>query len=196
MNETYQHPGSWEDTILVPTLTRSDPTHFIMSHVIKGLSPNSVYEVMIQARNAHGWNEVRHTHSLHLAFFCPFVWQGVDVFVSFRDEPCHERGGGFLISVPICRLLLLWDGEKSSISSARTQQALIMMDCSLSFVDGGSVPIRTIQWDMDLIRSLMDWESALLWMSFGLLPVWGWFVDDNHTELCLRKMCEKGLMYG
>ncbi|EDS44575.1 conserved hypothetical protein [Culex quinquefasciatus] len=57
MNETYQHPGSWEDTILVPTLTRSDPTHFIMSHVIKGLSPNSVYEVMIQARNMHGWNE-------------------------------------------------------------------------------------------------------------------------------------------
>lgn len=58
MNETYQHPGSWEDTILVPTLTRSDPTHFIMSHVIRGLSPNSVYEVMIQARNVHGWNEV------------------------------------------------------------------------------------------------------------------------------------------
>uniref|UniRef100_A0A182FVH5 Ig-like domain-containing protein n=1 Tax=Anopheles albimanus TaxID=7167 RepID=A0A182FVH5_ANOAL len=58
MNETYQHPGSWEDTILVPTLTRSDATHFIMSHVIRGLSPNSVYEVMIQARNVHGWNEV------------------------------------------------------------------------------------------------------------------------------------------
>ncbi|KAL9702227.1 hypothetical protein quinque_005745 [Culex quinquefasciatus] len=65
MNETYQHPGSWEDTILVPTLTRSDPTHFIMSHVIKGLSPNSVYEVMIQARNMHGWNEISDIHQFY-----------------------------------------------------------------------------------------------------------------------------------
>ncbi|XP_058835816.1 limbic system-associated membrane protein-like [Topomyia yanbarensis] len=65
MNETYQHPGNWEDTILVPTLTRSDPTHFIMSHVIKGLSPNSVYEVMIQARNMHGWNEISDIHQFY-----------------------------------------------------------------------------------------------------------------------------------
>uniref|UniRef100_A0A182T5P6 Uncharacterized protein n=1 Tax=Anopheles maculatus TaxID=74869 RepID=A0A182T5P6_9DIPT len=40
----------------------SDPTHFIMSHVIRGLSPSSVYEVMIQARNVHGWNELAHCH--------------------------------------------------------------------------------------------------------------------------------------
>lgn len=66
MNETYQHPGSWEDTILVPTLTRSDPTHFIMSHVIKGLSPGAVYEVMIQARNNHGWNEVRMCSNMYV----------------------------------------------------------------------------------------------------------------------------------
>uniref|UniRef100_A0A182JC15 Ig-like domain-containing protein n=1 Tax=Anopheles atroparvus TaxID=41427 RepID=A0A182JC15_ANOAO len=69
MNETYQHPGSWEDTILVPTLTRSDPTHFIMSHVIKGLSPNSVYEVMIQARNVHGWNEISDIHQFYTRNF-------------------------------------------------------------------------------------------------------------------------------
>ncbi|XP_035903702.1 limbic system-associated membrane protein [Anopheles stephensi] len=69
MNETYQHPGSWEDTILVPTLTRSDPTHFIMSHVIRGLSPNSVYEVMIQARNVHGWNEISDIHQFYTRNF-------------------------------------------------------------------------------------------------------------------------------
>lgn len=58
MNETYQHPGKWHDMILIPTSTRIDSKHFIMSHIIKGLEHNSVYEAMVQARNNHGWNEV------------------------------------------------------------------------------------------------------------------------------------------
>lgn len=59
MNETYQHPGKWHDTILIPQLTRSSGNHFIMSHVIHGLEPNSVYEAIVQAKNRYGWNEVR-----------------------------------------------------------------------------------------------------------------------------------------
>lgn len=58
MNDTYQHPGKWQDVILVPTLTRTNGNHFIMSHVIRGLEPNSVYEAIVQAKNRYGWNEV------------------------------------------------------------------------------------------------------------------------------------------
>uniref|UniRef100_A0A1B0CHW0 Putative lachesin n=1 Tax=Lutzomyia longipalpis TaxID=7200 RepID=A0A1B0CHW0_LUTLO len=57
MNDTYQHPGKWHDVVLVPTLTRSEPNHFVMSHTIKGLERNSVYEAIIQAKNRYGWNE-------------------------------------------------------------------------------------------------------------------------------------------
>jgi hypothetical protein len=59
MNETYQHPGKWHDFILVPNLVRYDETHYLMSHIIKGLEHNSVYEAMVQAKNMYGWNEVR-----------------------------------------------------------------------------------------------------------------------------------------
>lgn len=58
MNETYQHPGKWQDILLVPTLTRSSENHYIMSHVIRGLEQNSVYEAIVQAKNRYGWNEV------------------------------------------------------------------------------------------------------------------------------------------
>lgn len=58
MNETYQHPGRWHDVLLVPSLVRVDSSHFVMSHMIKGLAHNSVYEAMVQARNIYGWNEV------------------------------------------------------------------------------------------------------------------------------------------
>lgn len=58
MNETYQHPGKWHDEILLPSLTRFDTNHYIMSHVIKGLESKSVYEAIVQAKNRYGWNEV------------------------------------------------------------------------------------------------------------------------------------------
>lgn len=67
MNETYQHPGKWHDTILIPQLTRSSGNHFIMSHVIHGLEPNSVYEAIVQAKNRYGWNEVR-CHSVYTIY--------------------------------------------------------------------------------------------------------------------------------
>lgn len=58
MNETYQHPGKWHDILLIPTLTRSSGNHYVMSHVIRGLEGNSVYEAIVQAKNRYGWNEV------------------------------------------------------------------------------------------------------------------------------------------
>jgi hypothetical protein len=59
MNETYQHPGKWHDQILHPSVQRFDSKTFIMSYIIIALEHNSVYEVMVQARNMYGWNEVR-----------------------------------------------------------------------------------------------------------------------------------------
>lgn len=58
MNETYQHPGKWHDQILHPSMQRFDSRTFIMSYIIIALEHNSVYEVMVQAKNMYGWNEV------------------------------------------------------------------------------------------------------------------------------------------
>jgi hypothetical protein len=59
MNETYQKPGQWKEIILYPSATRHDSRYFVMSYIIKPLEHNSVYEVMVQAKNRYGWNEVR-----------------------------------------------------------------------------------------------------------------------------------------
>lgn len=59
MNETYQKPGKWNEQILYPSASRHDSRHFVMSYIIKQLEHNSVYEVMVQAKNRYGWNEVR-----------------------------------------------------------------------------------------------------------------------------------------
>ena len=61
MNETYQHPGKWHDQILHPSVQRYDSRHFVMSYIIISLEHNSVYEVMVQAKNMYGWNEVNYT---------------------------------------------------------------------------------------------------------------------------------------
>lgn len=63
MNETYQKPGKWDELILFPSVSRYDSRHFVMSYIIKQLEHNSVYEVMVQARNRFGWNEVRKKQS-------------------------------------------------------------------------------------------------------------------------------------
>lgn len=51
--------GQWHDVVLhsTPTFGESKTTH-VMSYNIRGLEPSSVYEVIIQAKNKHGWNEV------------------------------------------------------------------------------------------------------------------------------------------
>lgn len=58
MNDSYQHPGKWQDVTLVPTMGRSEANHFVMSHIVRGLERNSVYEAIIHAKNRYGWNEV------------------------------------------------------------------------------------------------------------------------------------------
>ncbi|GAB0087807.1 Immunoglobulin-like domain [Sergentomyia squamirostris] len=65
MNDTYQHPGKWNDVVMVPTTTRSEPNHFIMSFLITGLEKNSVYEAIIQAKNRYGWNEISDIHQFY-----------------------------------------------------------------------------------------------------------------------------------
>jgi hypothetical protein len=65
MNETYQKPGRWKELIFYTplSLSRHDSRHFVMSYIIKQLEHDSVYEVMVQARNRYGWNEVRQLSS-------------------------------------------------------------------------------------------------------------------------------------
>ncbi|KAL7022572.1 hypothetical protein ACKWTF_012297 [Chironomus riparius] len=65
MNETYQHPGKWHDQILHPSVQRFDSKTFIMSYIIIALEHNSVYEVMVQAKNVYGWNEVSDIHQFY-----------------------------------------------------------------------------------------------------------------------------------
>ncbi|CAO1425000.1 unnamed protein product [Diamesa hyperborea] len=65
MNETYQHPGKWHDIILHPSVQRFDSRHFVMSYIIIALDHNSVYEVMVQAKNSYGWNEISDIHQFY-----------------------------------------------------------------------------------------------------------------------------------
>ncbi|XP_065202875.1 roundabout homolog 1-like isoform X1 [Planococcus citri] len=71
MNETHQIPlGQWHDVIISPPPHREAIHEHQMSHVIRGLEPASVYEVIIQAKNKFGWNEVSdlyqfRTHSIN-----------------------------------------------------------------------------------------------------------------------------------
>lgn len=58
INDSYSHPGKWQDVTLVPTMTRSEANQFVMSHIVRGLERNSVYEAIIHAKNRYGWNEV------------------------------------------------------------------------------------------------------------------------------------------
>lgn len=74
MNETYQHPGKWHDQILHPSVQRYDSKTFIMSYIIIALEHNSVYEVMVQAKNVYGWNEVRNSLATH--YFSRLVYGG------------------------------------------------------------------------------------------------------------------------
>lgn len=85
MNETYQKPGKWDEQILYPSVSRHDSRHFVMSYIIKQLEHNSVYEVMVQARNRYGWSEVRAE-----AKFSSQLTRNAKVFPSFHF-PCVLR---------------------------------------------------------------------------------------------------------
>ncbi|KAK7580602.1 hypothetical protein V9T40_001231 [Parthenolecanium corni] len=60
LNDSNPIQGSqWHDVVLhsTPAFGESKTTH-VMSYNIRGLEPSSVYEVIIQAKNKYGWNEV------------------------------------------------------------------------------------------------------------------------------------------
>lgn len=84
MNETYQKPGKWEERILYPTPSRHDSRHFVMSYIINQLEHNSVYEVMVQAKNRYGWNEVRKKEEK----FSPLQLTHPEKRESFFTFPC------------------------------------------------------------------------------------------------------------
>lgn len=46
------------EVILSPSISRYDARHFVISYIIKHLDHSSVYELMVQAKNKIGWNEV------------------------------------------------------------------------------------------------------------------------------------------
>lgn len=73
MNESYQHPGKWHDFWIAPPPIRLDASHFIMSHVIRGLEHNAVYEAIVQAKNRYGWNEVSTFRTYRNAGQTPFI---------------------------------------------------------------------------------------------------------------------------
>lgn len=59
MNDSHQvQGGQWHDVVIhAPSHVESKATH-VMSYNIRGLEPASIYEVIIQAKNKYGWNEV------------------------------------------------------------------------------------------------------------------------------------------
>lgn len=73
MNETYQHPGKWHDQSLHPSVQRYDSRHYVMSYIIIALEHNSVYEVMVQAKNSYGWNEVSKSRKKRLKYDLRFM---------------------------------------------------------------------------------------------------------------------------
>lgn len=76
MNETFQQPGRWHDVILTPTPRAStEPLTHYMFYTLKGLTPSSVYEAIVQAKNRYGWNEVSFCQKL----FCVCVFSLFDV---------------------------------------------------------------------------------------------------------------------
>lgn len=74
VNESFQQPGRWHDVTLpgvagvqgapgvagapgVPG-AQGGLTHRV-THELRGLRPSAIYEVIVQAKNRYGWNEVR-----------------------------------------------------------------------------------------------------------------------------------------
>lgn len=92
MNETYQKPGKWNELILYPSVTRHDSRHFVMSYIIKQLEHNSVYEVMVQAKNRYGWNEVKFSSQLTQNLRQKFLLLSLSVCATIHENDlCFVR---------------------------------------------------------------------------------------------------------
>ncbi|CAG9807795.1 unnamed protein product [Chironomus riparius] len=81
INETYQRPGNWNELVLYPSVSRYDSRHFVMSYIITKLEHNSVYEVMVQAKNRYGWNEVSDIHQFHTRSY-GYVNENMDFIIN------------------------------------------------------------------------------------------------------------------
>ncbi|XP_037024266.1 limbic system-associated membrane protein isoform X1 [Bradysia coprophila] len=103
MNESYQHPGKWQDIILIPTVTRTSGNHFLMSHVIRGLEHNSVYEAIVQAKNRYGWNEISDIHQ--------FYTKGHDVLVDDMEyKMSSPTSFASIVKINVLVLLIALNG--------------------------------------------------------------------------------------
>lgn len=59
MNESFQQPGRWHDVSLPgSSLGAGGSLTHRVTHELRGLRPSAIYEVIVQAKNRYGWNEV------------------------------------------------------------------------------------------------------------------------------------------
>lgn len=75
-NDTLQQPDDptnpWHDIILGPPVYREQVHEHPMSHVIRGLEPSSLYEVLIQGKNKFGWNAYSEAYTFRTHTFTDF----------------------------------------------------------------------------------------------------------------------------
>nr|XP_022906599.1 neural cell adhesion molecule 1-B-like [Onthophagus taurus] len=63
INSSYHHPGQWHDLLVKPRqIYHISTSERHQSYSIKSLSPDSVYECLVQAKNQHGFGELSDLH--------------------------------------------------------------------------------------------------------------------------------------
>lgn len=63
MNSSYHLPGQWHDLSVKPTQSYNPATcERTQSFLINNLDPDSVYEVLVQTKNQHGFGELSDMH--------------------------------------------------------------------------------------------------------------------------------------
>ncbi|XP_077283152.1 limbic system-associated membrane protein-like [Arctopsyche grandis] len=65
VNESFQQPGRWHDVSLVGRLGVQGSLSHRVTHELRGLRAGAVYEVIVQAKNRYGWNEVSDIFQFH-----------------------------------------------------------------------------------------------------------------------------------
>lgn len=61
VNESFQQPGRWHDVSLTGRAGAQGSLSHRVTHELHGLRAGAVYEVIVQAKNRYGWNEVNIT---------------------------------------------------------------------------------------------------------------------------------------
>ncbi|KAK9884559.1 hypothetical protein WA026_007400 [Henosepilachna vigintioctopunctata] len=82
INATYQYPGQWHDLLVKPSQRYNSATgERYQSYKLTGLTPDSVYECLVQTKNQHGFGELSDLHQ----------W-----FSSQKGRPLVYNSGEFL----------------------------------------------------------------------------------------------------